>query len=219
MLCTRLTSSTRNSRAAMPALAFDFLCSVFKKHHSERTQTLWRLEVRSYPLAGRRSTWPQQPDSPVGHRETVLGAASQSTGSSGECQAKPAHHLPTTRALRSRGHLNRCRPSPRSSPPTQPPGPIVGHRPGRSGKDRPSCRKPTLARGLSVAPANLPPPRPDLTGRDDRRAEVCPSRPESAPDAKGTELAAGGASGRQRRPAGPAAPAGRTRHGTVTKRP
>jgi hypothetical protein len=45
------------------------------------------------PLAGSRSTWPQQPDSPVGHRETVLGAASQSTGSSGGCQAKPAHHL------------------------------------------------------------------------------------------------------------------------------
>ena len=92
MLCTRLTSSTRNSRAAMPALAFDFLCSVFKKHHSERTQPLrgWRCG----PTFGRQ---PQHLASATGLPSRPScggsGAASQSTGSSGGCQAKPAHHL------------------------------------------------------------------------------------------------------------------------------
>jgi hypothetical protein len=30
----------------MPALAFDFLCSVFKEHHFGRTQSSRRLEVQ-----------------------------------------------------------------------------------------------------------------------------------------------------------------------------
>ena len=58
----------RTSRAAMPALAFDFLCSVFKKHQLGAHTASTRLEVRSYPLAGSHRLQPEQPAPSPGFR-------------------------------------------------------------------------------------------------------------------------------------------------------
>jgi hypothetical protein len=111
----------------MPALAFDFLCSVFKEHCLEGARSLnWTGGAslglfRRSPTAGRNHrTFPFDPRGP-------FGAASQITCSSGLCQQAVDTITGWSGHRESALHGNKAQPVAPGTPP-QPLGPAASAR-------------------------------------------------------------------------------------------